>query len=150
MGTGKPRAARATSGWEAYVALVRRHLHFLEDHGYAEPRVWTAMRECSIVYRSDARAIIDVLDDFGSEPIVRVVPRDLVNRHGSPRSFGLREAAPVIAPGFGPAPPQERDVDAWFRWYASLLRGYLDAITRPSPSLLDAIEARRPPPDGCT
>lgn len=141
-------------GWSPFVTAVEDRFRFLESHDYGPPRVSTTPRECTIVYwgagdRDQARANVAVYHDRGSEPWIQIVPLAMTAPDGSTRSFGLNEAIAVLSPAHDQQRPKrkhplsEADEHAWLDWYARFLEAHLDAVTRPSPDLLDAIEAAR-------
>jgi hypothetical protein len=123
-------------------------LSFLAPLGYAPPRLSVSARECSIVYVCDGRATIAVFDDRGSEPWMQIVPLWMTRADGTTRTFGLNEAFAVLSPQLHDSRPRSwsknsASIREWIDWYGRGLEDHLDAISRPSDSLLDLIEARR-------
>jgi hypothetical protein len=141
------------AAWEErfapYVRAVRERFGFLESRGYGAARVSIGPRECTIVYwGDDGRANVALYNDLGGEPWAQIVPLSMTRADRTTRTFGLNEAIAVIAPDLEaparkPTPLAESDERAWLDWYAGFLETHLDEVTRTSPELLDAIEARR-------
>lgn len=128
-------------GYAPFIAATRERFAFLEESGYRAPEVFVTAPECTIVYKGGG-ATIAVRTEYVDAPWVQVVPVEAPNR-----SFGLNEAMRLLAPAEEPArekPPfSEALWRAWMEFHAAFLESHLDEITKPSPELLDRIEARR-------